>query len=396
MPSIHKRDGRPYWYAAFYTADGTRALKSTGTHDRKEAMRLCLEWAATAKEGREGRLSEYRARKVIADIFARANRESMPSGTVREYLDGWLAKKDLEIAESSMVQYRLAVNSLLDHLKVKSDKPIESITARDVSAFRDTLARRSSAATVNKAMKILGSAWRQARKDGLLDDVVFSRVDRVKGPESKRRPFTMAELGRILAVCDREWRGMVLFGYYTGARLFDLARMTWANIDLETAEVHFTMQKTGAPMNIPLAQPLRDYLIELPSSDDPSAPLFPNAYAVNRTGTLSNRFHDIMHSAGIVALREHQKEKDGRRAKRNISPVSFHSLRHTAASALRNHGVTDVVAMAILGHESPAVAQRYTKIDSSTLRRAVDALPAIVVSDEKPHGGKHEARTGKK
>lgn len=377
MPSIHKRDGRPYWYAAFYNADGTRALKSTGSNDRKEAMHLCLEWAAAAKEGREGRLTEHRARKVIADIFARANREAMPAGTVREYLDGWLAKKDLEIAESSMVQYRLAVNSLLDYLKAKKDRPIESITSRDVSAFRDTLARRSSAATVNKAMKILGAAWRQARKDGLLDDVVFSRVDRVKGVESKRRPFTLDELHSILAVCDREWRGLVLFGYYTGARLSDLARMTWANVDLETSEVHFTMQKTGAPMNIPLARPLLDYMLELPSSDDPTAPLFPNAYAVNRTGTLSNRFHDIMHSAGIVDRRKHQKSKDGRCAKRNMSAVSFHSLRHTAASALRNHGVTDVVAMAILGHESPAVAQRYTKIDPSTLRRAVDALPDL-------------------
>jgi integrase len=105
-------------------------------------------------------------------------------------------------------------------------------------------------------------------------------------------------------------------------------------------------------MNIPLARPLLDYMLELPSSDDPTAPLFPNAYAANRTGTLSNRFHDIMHSAGIVDRRKHQKSKDGRCAKRNMSAVSFHSLRHTAASALRNHGVTDVVAMAILGHES--------------------------------------------
>ena len=179
----------------------------------------------------------------------------MPAGTVREYLDGWLAKKDLEIAESSIVQYRIAVNGLFDYLKTKADRPIESVTVRDVSAFRDTLARRCSAATTNKCMKILGAAWRQARKDGLLDDVVFSRIDRVKGVESKRRPFTMDEMGRVLAVCDTEWRGLVLFGYYLGARLSDLARLTWANVDLATKEVHFTMQKTGAPMNLPLAQP---------------------------------------------------------------------------------------------------------------------------------------------
>ena len=90
MPSIHKRAGRSHYYAAFYNADGTRALKSTGTNDRAKAMRLCVEWADAAKEGREGRLTEKRVRKVMADIFARANKEKMPAGTVAEFLEWWM------------------------------------------------------------------------------------------------------------------------------------------------------------------------------------------------------------------------------------------------------------------------------------------------------------------
>lgn len=379
MPSIHKREGRPYYYAAFYNSDGNRALKSTGTNERKEAMRMCLEWAEAAELGRNGRLTEQRARKVIADIFARANRETLPAGTVREWLKSWLLTKELEVEESSLVQYKIAASSFMDFLRAKADRPIDAVTVRDVTSFRDTLAGRMAPATLNKTIKILGVALRQARKSGLIDEDIFSRVSHVKVDDGKRRPFTLDELRSILAVCDREWRGLVLFGYYLGARLCDLAALTWANIDLAGAEIHFTVRKTKKPIHLPLAKPLVTYLGALPSSDEPQAPLFPTAYNGNRTGTLSNRFYNIMAAAGLVPKRTHGKQKEGRTAKRATSEVSFHCLRHSSASALRNHGVTDVVAMALLGHESAAIAKHYTKIDRATLRGAVDALPDVTV-----------------
>jgi len=382
MPSIHRRDGRPYWYAAFYNSDGLRALKSTGTDNKKEAMRRCLEWAEAAKTGREGRLTQERARKVLADIFARANKETMSASTVKEYMEHWLAKKELEVEESSLVQYRSAGNALLDHLGAKANRPIETIALRDVSSFRDAMARRMAAASVNKVLKILGGAWRQARKDGLLDDDLFSKITPIKGARGTRRPFTMDELKLILNVADTEWRGMILFGYYVGARLSDIAGLTWANVDLASSDLHYTAQKTKRPMHVPLAGPLVEYIMALPSSDDPQAPLFPTAFEGNRTGTLSNRFYNIMVDAGLMPKRTHGKQKKGREAKRTLNELSFHSLRHTAASALRNHGVTDVVAMALLGHESAAIARHYTKIDRATLRRAVDALPNLTSKEK--------------
>jgi integrase len=40
--------------------------------------------------------------------------------------------------------------------------------------------------------------------------------------------------------------------------------------------------------------------------------------------------------------------------------LSFHSLRHTAVSLLKDAGVPDAVVMALVGHESTAISQRYT------------------------------------
>lgn len=52
--------------------------------------------------------------------------------------------------------------------------------------------------------------------------------------------------------------------------------------------------KTGRRQVLPLAQPLSRYLMSLAAGDDPTAPLFPNAYAARQrsqySGTLSTSF----------------------------------------------------------------------------------------------------------
>ena len=60
-----------------------------------------------------------------------------------------------------------------------------------------------------------------------------------------------------------------------------------------------------------------------------------------------------------------------------MNELSFHSLRHTATSVLKNAGVSDVVARDIIGHESEAVSRNYTHIDMVTKRKAIDSMPNL-------------------
>ena len=87
-----------------------------------------------------------------------------------------------------------------------------------------------------------------------------------------------------------------------------------------------------------------------------------------------------MASAGLVQSRgDHQKKegKEGRSARRQLSPISFHALRHTATSLLKNAGVSDVVTRDIVGHESAAISRNYTHIEADTKRAALDKLPDV-------------------
>ena len=57
--------------------------------------------------------------------------------------------------------------------------------------------------------------------------------------------------------------------------------------------------------------------------------------------------------------------------------ASFHSLRHTAVSLLKDAGIPDAVVMALVGHESAAMSHRYTHVGKDALAKAAKSLPEI-------------------
>jgi hypothetical protein len=88
------------------------------------------------------------------------------------------------------------------YLGGKTKDDIGSITAADITGFRDQLAARLSAGTVNVALKILRSAFAQARGDGLVDLNEAERVSLLKRRNNRveRRPFTLAVVPGELTV----------------------------------------------------------------------------------------------------------------------------------------------------------------------------------------------------
>ncbi len=143
-----------------------------------------------------------------------------------------------------------------------------------------------------------------------------------------------------------------------------------------------TTRKTDKQLLIPLAAPLREHLLALPAGDNPRAPVHPRAYATvsaqfERVGTLSNQFSDLLVACGLRGPQPHRSRGIGRKGKRRGADLSFHSLRHTAVSLLKDAGVPDAVVMALVGHESAAMSARYTHVGREALAKATKTLPDI-------------------
>jgi integrase len=363
--------------------DGRRTNRSTGTSNLKDAQRIANKFEDASKEASQGRLVEARARQTIADIFAIGNKDQLPSSTTKHFFTSWLKRKELEAAEKTHVRYEVAVRQFMEFLGTKVTKDVSHLSSKDIAAFRDSLGERLSAGTANISLKIVRAALNQAKRDGLIDQNEADRVTLLKRVRRmERRPFTLPELKKIWEVANDEWKGMILFGLYTGLRLGDIANLTWANLDLSKAEVTVVTSKTGRIQILPLAPPLLRHVSEMPSSDNPQQPLFPKAnecYEKNYfNGALSKQFYQILVNAGFAKPRKAKETGQGGSVKHTTNDLSFHCLRHTATSLLKNAGVSDVVARDIIGHDSEAVSRQYTHIDMATKRNAVALLPDVL------------------
>lgn len=380
MASIHKIPDSKNWHAAFYLPDGRRAQRSTGTNDKKKALQIAMEYEKASRTGRAGLLTDQKAREVIASIYSIANADLMPSSTVGEYLDRWLKVKEIETKETTLAEYTKTAERLKKCLGPKAKRPMDAVTVNDALRFRDGLAGILAPATANKYLKIARVIWNDACRESMAGDNPFAKVKILETQKgSSRHGFTLEQVKAIYKIAPPSWRGMLLLGFYCGQRLADLARLTWQNVDLEEEVIRLTTAKTGRAMIIPMARPLVEYLSTLPASDDPGDPVFPDL-ADLRTQTLSGQFSALVADAGFGTYdkwHRGQKNGQGRAARRATGNLSFHSLRHSATSALKNAGASDVVAREIIGHDSEAVSRIYTRIETKTLRAAVNRLPNI-------------------
>jgi integrase len=97
-----------------------------------------------------------------------------------------------------------------------------------------------------------------------------------------------------------------------------------------------------------------------------------------RAVTLCNRFGKLLAQCGFRPNVPHDiivgHGRDGRRRRYDLS---FHSLRHTAVTLLKEAGTPQSVAMEFIGHDGPAISMNYTHVGAEALKKATAALPAV-------------------
>ena len=380
MPYLRKLPNSKFWIGGFTLPNGTRTQRSTKLTDRKGAMKLVMKWEEVSRQ----RTTEAQFRRVVSDIHEQIHGTALASPDFGNYANAWLDRKRGETKDITHSAYRHAIEEFVTFLGDKANQSISYITSTHIAGWRDSSAKKASARTANNKLKILRTLFASAWRDGLISDNPAAKVSGLKTLDSTRRPFTLKELSMILGAASDEWKGMILAGLYTGQRLKDLASLTWNNIDLQENVIRFVTSKTGRRQSIPIANALRSYLLALPSTDNPKAPIFPKIHPYGlRTGgssVLSQKFYELLESVGLVEARLTKdlcKGKGGRSAPRVKNDISFHSLRHTATSLLKAAGVSESVAMEIIGHESADISRNYTHVEEEAKRRAIAMLPEI-------------------
>lgn len=383
MACVWKHPKSRYWMARFYDRNGKRRNRSTKTEDRKLARKLAEQYEDAAKRKR----TALQARRVIAAIHMEVTGEGLPVSSVRDYFARWLKIKTGETKPATMRFYRNESGKFLTFLGERADGDIAEVTKEQILAYREEQAKTLSAKTVNHGVKFLRMVFRAAREDASISDnpAEFVRVLKPTAERKTRRPFTLPELRAVLSVADDEWKSMILFGLYSGQRLGDIARLTWANLDLQAGELRLVTSKTGKTIIQPLAGPLKAHVESLSASDDPNQPIHPRAYETlvrqGKAGGLSNGFAALLAQAGLRPKQAHRKTHgEGRGVGSSGAGLSFHCLRHTAVSLLKEAGIPAATVMELVGHDSAQMSEHYTHIGRESLQKAAEAFPSLVPS----------------
>ncbi len=386
MASLRRLPGSRYWIACFRLPSGNRTQRSTKVvadgkpSSRRQAMKIAEQYE---NEFRRFQTAQH-AQHVLREIYEEVTGADLPKQTARTYFQSWLKEKEPETSATTSGFYTSKSNSFLEFLGERADSDIATIGESDILAYRGAESIRVSASTVNHSIKFLRMVFRSAKRDGLIASNPAEFVGLVKRTEPKaRRAFTVEELKKVLTVCDDEWRSMVLFGFYTGQRLADISKLTWGDIDLEAREIRLTTTKTMRHQKIPVSSSLARHIESLgPRISD--EPVHPRAFKVlktqGRSGMLSRQFRGLLAKVGFAEKVSHKKRVDGegRKGRHQMNPLSFHSLRHTATSLMKNAGVSSSVVEEFVGHDSPEMNRIYTHIDHESMAHAADALPDIV------------------
>lgn len=376
----------PYWVARFRNHVGKKVNRSTKLTNRQKAQVLADKWEEAAKLANRRELVQAVSVKVLDEMMEATFGKKMEVATIHDYFHKWMSGsgKHGVRSEATLKAYKTQINGFLAHLgKDRANASIASLTAVEIEDWLNAETRSGkSAKTVNTAVSTLHAALDKAVRHGIILHNPAKAVDRINAAGDEKEPFAREDVVALLhAAGETQWKGMVFIGAFSGARITDVAGLTWGCVDFDKKTLTFAPKKTKRTATKPIVLALHPQLLEILKQMPQGigmAPIFPDLHGRSSgsngtAGGLSNAFAALMKKAGIVVPRGSAKHGKGR----VVNKKSYHSFRHFFVSELASLEISADIRMKMTGHSSESVHERYTHLSVEHQRKAVAKLPRL-------------------
>lgn len=219
---------------------------------------------------------------------------------------------------------------------------------------------------VGELSRAIGQKW----------SVIWPRVRKLEERKDVGRALSPAEEQKLLAAVSEQESpnrsqtlgALIRIALLTGMRAGEITSLTWGQVDLMRRVITVGRAKTSSgtgrqiPMNADLFAVLSlhaAWFTERFGEARPEHYLFP--FGKPTPSDPTKPITDV--SGAWVALR-----------KRSGVQCRLHDLRHTAATKMAEAGTPESTMLALMGHMSRAMLERYSHIRLSAKRTAVEAL----------------------
>jgi len=255
------------------------------------------------------------------------------------------------------------------------NKPVLEVTPQDVEAFIEAQqAQGRTATTINRRLTSLRRLYTYLRQSDYpdLEPPVQPALHRLRTPHPLPRCLREEEVQRFFAVLDEDRdRALFLLMLRAGLRVQEIVALQMEDLDLPHQQMEIQASKNGRERLVylsPDAQAaLQTYLDQRPPSPCSEVFLVPKG---------RGQGHGI-------SVRGIQKRLEYYAAQTGLS-LTCHSLRHTFASQLLNHGADMATVQLLLGHAHVTTTQRYARVSNPKAREDYFRGMARVLARQAP------------
>lgn len=269
------------------------------------------------------------------------------------------------------------------------DKQLREISPFDIERLKASLigkkTRRGTprkGSTVNRILSLLSKIFSMAHDNGFVDSNPCRRVRKEKESGGRERYLTAEEEPQLMdaIVGELEYlRPAIIVALGTGLRKMEMLSLKVGHINFSSKPVFCPVNGTDVeiqpnrllvvksknkrPRTIPMNERVRGALLALVGQD---AAVNASIFSFDRNGvscsTIKRGFEEACDAAGIT----YGVTRSG--------GLTWHDLRHSFATRLREQGVHELSIMQLMGHSSLSMVARYAHGTPDDLQRAVSSL----------------------
>lgn len=343
---VESLDGRP---DDVIEADGETVLNWTQAQAAARKMFQQRQRVAAGLEATPEQRGPYTVRKALDDYLAHQLGRRKSVKDARQRADAFILPElgDLDTAKLSPKRLRDWLSSMAKsapRLRTSAkDRAAGNFRVREVDP-NDAEAVRRRQSTANRTLTILKAALNHAYNEGLIPtDEAWRRVKPFAEADAARvRYLSIEEAGRLLNVCDAEFRDLVHGALVTGARFGELAALEVRDFNPDSGTVHILKSKSGKDRHIVLNEEGQKLFERLSAGRTGKARVF-----IKADGTPWGKSH------------QHRPFKDACGKAKIVPGITFHEMRHTWASLSIMAGAPLIVVAQNLGHADSRMVERH-------------------------------------
>jgi integrase len=163
------------------------------------------------------------------------------------------------------MRYRQVVRDFLASLGKRANLGLAHIASKDIFAYRNSIiAAGKSPRTANLSLRVVSAALTAALRQKHIETNPCTALEKLNDEGEEKGTFSSVQISKLVRAAEADWRGAILLGYYTGARLGDVAKMRWNAINLDEGVIRFIPSKTKKAVTVPLHDDLRRELLKKP------------------------------------------------------------------------------------------------------------------------------------